>query len=45
MPTDLSPDRHHETVYVRDRTGVGLPFSRGLMATSILANGRDCGRS
>jgi len=39
MPTDLSPDRHHETVYIRDRTGVGLPFSRGLMATSILATG------
>lgn len=39
MPTDLSPDRRLGTVYVRDKNGIGLPFSRGLMATSILATG------
>ncbi len=39
MPTDLSPTR--SAVIVRDSGGLGLPFSRGLMATSILATGAE----
>lgn len=39
MPTDLSPHASRGVIQVRDRAGVGLPFSKGLMATSILATG------
>ena len=39
MPTDLSPQFVRGVIQVRDRAGVGLPFSKGLMATSILATG------
>lgn len=39
MPTDLSPPINHGIIQVRDRAGIGLPFSKGLMATSILATG------
>lgn len=38
MPTDLSFEER-DLIRVRDRAGIGLPFSRGLMATSILATG------
>ena len=37
MPTDLAATG--SIVIVKDRSGLGLPFSRGLMATSILATG------
>jgi 2-phosphoglycerate kinase len=39
MPTDLSPHPRKGVIQVRDRAGIGLPFSKGLMATSILATG------
>jgi len=39
MPTDLIIDPDSGPVHVRDRAGVGLPFSKGIMATSILATG------
>lgn len=39
MPTDYSPHPLAGVIQVRDRAGVGLPFSKGLMATSILATG------
>ena len=39
MPTDLDPQKDLPIILVRDREGVGLPFSKGLMATSILATG------
>lgn len=39
MPLDLATD--DRAVIVRDTAGLGLPFSRGLMATSILATGAD----
>ena len=40
MPTDLSTDAT-DRVEVRDTAGTGLPFSRGIMATSLLATGID----
>jgi 2-phosphoglycerate kinase len=36
MPTDLAPDPR---IVVHDRTGARLPYSRGIMATSLLATG------
>lgn len=37
MPRDLVPDDGH--LLVHDRDGARLPFSRGIMATSLLATG------
>ncbi|HSM33447.1 MAG TPA: AAA family ATPase [Anaerolineae bacterium] len=37
MPRDLVPDDRH--LVVHDRAGARLPFSRGIMATSLLATG------
>ena len=37
VPSDLLPDRGH--LVVHDRAGARLPFSRGIMATSLLATG------
>jgi 2-phosphoglycerate kinase len=45
MPSDLAIDRQDELIQVRDRSGVDLPFSKGLMATSILATGLETGRA
>ncbi len=45
MPTDLAIDRHGTLIRVRDRRGMDLPFSKGLMATSILATGLETGRA
>jgi 2-phosphoglycerate kinase len=39
VPTDLKVENH--PVIVRDTAGLGLPFSRGLMATSVLATGAE----
>lgn len=39
MPTDLGPDHESKIIDVLDRAGTGLPFSKGLMATSVLATG------
>lgn len=39
MPTDLAPHGSSQRIEVRDRAGTGLPFSKGLMATSILVTG------
>lgn len=39
MPSDLAADGR--LVIVRDSAGLGLPFSKGLMATSILATGAE----
>ena len=36
MPTDLAPDPR---IVVHDRSGARLPYSRGIMATSLLATG------
>ena len=41
MPADLTRRPTDSMVEVRDRTGTGLPFSRGVMATSILATGLE----
>jgi hypothetical protein len=43
MPSDLAIDKTGILVQVRDRRGVDLPFSKGLMATSILATGIETG--
>jgi 2-phosphoglycerate kinase len=45
MPTDLSPHPEQGIISVEDRAGVGLPFSKGLMATSILATGVETDRA
>jgi 2-phosphoglycerate kinase len=45
MPSDLAIDRQAALIKVRDRGGVDLPFSKGLMATSILATGLETGRA
>jgi hypothetical protein len=37
--TDYSRHIDEGVIQVRDRAGIGLPFSMGLMATSILATG------
>ncbi len=39
MPADLAPNPESNVVEVLDRAGTGLPFSKGLMATSVLATG------
>lgn len=39
MPNDLAPNDVSKVIDVRDRAGTGLPFSKGLMATSVLATG------
>ena len=39
MPTDLATNSESNVVEVLDRAGTGLPFSKGLMATSVLATG------
>ncbi len=39
MPTDLKKGPKVTVIQVRDRAGTGLPFSKGLMSTSILATG------
>ncbi len=39
MPTDLASDHESKVIDVLDRAGTGLPFSKGLMATSVLATG------
>jgi len=39
MPSDLAAAGR--LVIVRDSAGLGLPFSKGLMATSILATGAE----
>ncbi len=39
MPTDLSPLLDEDVIRVRDRSDFELPFSRGIMATSLLATG------
>ncbi len=44
MPSDLSP-QDHALIHVRDRAGIDLPFSRGLMATGILATGLETERA
>lgn len=41
MPTDFSPQPVSGAIQVRDRAGIGLPFSKGLMATSVLATGLE----
>jgi 2-phosphoglycerate kinase len=45
MPSDLTIDRNDALIQVRDRRGDDLPFSKGLMATSILATGLETGRA
>ena len=45
MPADLAFERNNALIQVRDRSGVHLPFSKGLMATSILATGLETGRA
>jgi hypothetical protein len=39
MPTDLALAEQARPIQVSGRGGTGLPFSKGLMATSILAPG------
>lgn len=39
MPNDFAPNYESKVIEVRDRAGTGLPFSKGLMATSVLATG------
>jgi len=43
MPSDLATTG--AVVIVRDAAGLGLPFSKGLMATSILATGAETGQA
>ena len=45
MPNDLTPQSDTGWVQVRDHDGTGLPFSKGLMATSILATGLTTDRA
>ncbi len=45
MPNDLTPQGETEWVQVRDPDGTGLPFSKGLLATSILATGLTTDRA
>jgi len=45
MPSDLAINRNDSLIQVQDRRGVDLPFSKGLMATSILATGLETGRA
>lgn len=39
VPNDFAPNPDSNVVEVLDRAGTGLPFSKGLMATSVLATG------
>ena len=39
MPTDLSVVDGQAPIQIRDRADTGLPFSKGIMATSLLATG------
>ena len=41
MPSDLYIDHRQRLIQVRDRAGIDLPFSKGIMATSILATGLE----
>jgi 2-phosphoglycerate kinase len=41
MPSDLTLSSEADLIQVRDRAGTGLPFSKGIMATSILATGLE----
>ncbi len=43
MPSDLALKHSEKLIYVRGRRGGDLPFSKGLMATSILATGMETG--
>jgi 2-phosphoglycerate kinase len=45
MPSDLAIGRDAGLIKVRDRGGVDLPFSKGLMASSMLATGLETGRA
>lgn len=45
MPSDLATHPEAGLIQVRDRAGTGLPFSKGLMATSILATGLETDRA
>jgi 2-phosphoglycerate kinase len=45
MPSDLAIDTKDVLVQVRDRCGVDLPFSKGLVATSIHATGLETGQA
>ncbi len=44
MPRDIAADTQ-SLIQIRDATGGQLPFSRGIMATSILATGLDTARA
>jgi len=41
MPSDLYIDHRQRLIQVRDRAGIDLPFSKGIMATSILSTGLE----
>lgn len=41
MPRDFAVDTQHQLIQVHEGSGAGLPFSRGIMATSILATGLE----
>ena len=41
MPRDLHIDHEFERYTVIDRLGIALPFSKGILATSILATGME----
>jgi len=43
MPSDLVPNQDQAPIQVHGRYGADLPFSKGLMATSILATGIETG--
>ena len=45
MPSDLNVRLDADFIDVRDRAGIGLPFSKGIMATSILATGMETARA
>ena len=41
MPIDIKTTNQQSDVLIKDRLGVLMPFSRGIMATSILATGSE----
>lgn len=45
MPSDLIYHGDEEPVIVRDESGADVPFSKGLLATSILATGLETDRA
>lgn len=45
VPSDLRADYTASPILVHDRAGLGLPFSKGLMATSMLATGLETSRA